>query len=91
MLGQVIFGADEDLQKHESQGAFPHVIRLQRQVSFFGDREGLNGLMTHVSDEDVNCQVLGFGMIGWQTIIPTSHSQSGRMSPTTSSRISSGE
>ncbi|KAL2369381.1 hypothetical protein RJ035_003549 [Blastomyces gilchristii] len=60
MLGQVIFGADEDLQKHESQGAFPHVIRLQRQVSFFGNREGLNGLMKHVGDEEVNRQVLGF-------------------------------
>lgn len=60
MLGQVIFEADGDLQKHESQGAFPHVIRLQRQVSYFGDREGLNGLMTHVGDEEINCQVLGF-------------------------------
>ncbi|KAI1997338.1 hypothetical protein LOZ53_000698 [Ophidiomyces ophidiicola] len=59
MLGQVIFGADEDLRKHESRGAFPHVIRLQRQVSFFGDQEGLNGLMTHVGDEEVNCKVLG--------------------------------
>ncbi|OJD14002.1 serine/threonine protein kinase [Emergomyces pasteurianus Ep9510] len=60
MLGQVIFEADEDLQKHESQGAFPHIIRLQRQVSFFGDREGLNGLMKHVGDEEINCQVLRF-------------------------------
>lgn len=34
------------------------MIRLQRQVSYFGDREGLNGLMTHVGDEEVNCQVL---------------------------------
>ncbi|KAI1933666.1 hypothetical protein LOZ65_000302 [Ophidiomyces ophidiicola] len=59
MLGQVIFGADDDLQKHELHGAFPHVIRLQRQVSFFGDPEGLNGLMTHVGDEEVNCKVLG--------------------------------
>ena len=60
MLGQVIFGADEDLRKHESLGAFPHVIRLQRQVSFFGDRDGLNGLMDHVGDEDIICQVLGY-------------------------------
>ena len=42
------------------KGAFPHIIRLQRQVSFFGDREGLNGLTTHVGDEEVHCQVLGF-------------------------------
>ncbi|OJD27282.1 hypothetical protein ACJ73_01324 [Blastomyces percursus] len=40
--------------KHESQGAFPHVIRL---------------------------------IIGWQTIVPTRHSQIGRMSMTTSSRV----
>ncbi|KAM5502996.1 hypothetical protein McanMca71_004263 [Microsporum canis] len=60
MLGQVIFGADEDLYKHEAQGAFPHIIRLQRQVSFFGDRNGLNGLITHVGDEEINCQVLGY-------------------------------
>ena len=60
MLGRVIFEADEDLRKHESQGAFPHVIRLQRQVSFFGDRDGLNGLMDHVGDEEINCQVLGY-------------------------------
>lgn len=60
MLGQVIFAADEDLRYHESQGAFPHVIRLQRQVSFFGDRDGLNGLMDHVGDEEINCQVLAY-------------------------------
>ncbi|KAK2731175.1 hypothetical protein FQN57_003547 [Myotisia sp. PD_48] len=55
---KVIFGTDDDLLKHESQGAFPHIIRLQRQVSFFGDQEGLNGLMRHVGDYEVNCQVL---------------------------------
>ncbi|KAK2873708.1 hypothetical protein FQN49_002147 [Arthroderma sp. PD_2] len=60
MLGKVIFGADEDLTKHEAQGAFPHIIRLQRQVSYFGDRDGLNGLMTHVGDEEANRKVLGF-------------------------------
>jgi serine/threonine protein kinase len=59
MLGQVIFGADEDLRNFEAQGVFPHIVRLQRQVSFFGHREGLKGLITHVSDEEVNCQVLG--------------------------------
>lgn len=59
MLGQVIFGAVEDLRHFEAQGVFPHIIRLQRQVSFFGDREGLNGLMACVGDEEVNCQVLG--------------------------------
>ncbi|DAA79010.1 TPA_exp: Uncharacterized protein A8136_2795 [Trichophyton benhamiae CBS 112371] len=60
MLGKVIFGADEDLRKHEAQGAFPYVIRLQRQVSYFGDRKGFNGLITHIGDDEINCQVLGF-------------------------------
>lgn len=59
MLGRVIFGPDDDFQKHQAQGALPALIRLQRQVSYFGDQEGLNGLMKHVSDEEVNCQVLG--------------------------------
>jgi hypothetical protein len=48
-----------DLRHFEAQGVFPHIIRLQRQVSFFGDREGLNGLLLYVGDEEVNCQVLG--------------------------------
>jgi serine/threonine protein kinase len=59
MLGRVIFGPDDDFRKHQAQGALPHLIRLQRQVSYFGSREGLNGLMKHVGDEEVNCQVLG--------------------------------
>lgn len=59
MLGRVIFGPDDDFRKHESQGALPAFIRLQRQVSYFGDKEGLNGLMKHVGDEEINCQILG--------------------------------
>ncbi|EEA24244.1 hypothetical protein TMatcc_007319 [Talaromyces marneffei ATCC 18224] len=59
MLGQVVFGAEEGLSDFEAQGVFPHIVRLRRQVSFWGDREGLNGLITHVSDEEVNSQVLG--------------------------------
>lgn len=58
VLGRVICGPDEDFAHHEAQGALPAMIRLQRQVSYFGDSEGLNGLMTHVGDEEVNCQVL---------------------------------
>lgn len=58
MLGRVIFGRDEDFEKHQAQGALPALIRLQRQVSYFGDREGLNGLLTHVSDDETNCMVL---------------------------------
>ena len=51
-------GPDEDFAKHESQGGLPAMIRLQRQVSYFGDEEGLNGLMKHVGDESLNCQIL---------------------------------
>jgi serine/threonine protein kinase len=58
MLGRVIFGPDDDFQKHQAQGIFPALIRLQRQVSYFGDQEGLNGLIKHVGDEEVNCQIL---------------------------------
>lgn len=36
----------------------PYLIRLQRQVSYFGDREGVEGLLKHIGDDDVNCQVL---------------------------------
>lgn len=59
MLGRVIFGPDDDFRKHESQGALPAFIRLQRQVSYFGDKDGLNGLIKHVGDEEINCQILG--------------------------------
>ncbi|CAK1354283.1 hypothetical protein CB0940_01846 [Cercospora beticola] len=58
IFGRVICGVDEDFQKHESQGAVPMAIRLQRLVSYFGDEEGLNGLMRHVGDDDTNCQIL---------------------------------
>jgi serine/threonine protein kinase len=58
VLGRVIFGPDDDFQKHQAQGALPALIRLQRQVSYFGDQEGLNGLMKHVGDDEINCQVL---------------------------------
>ena len=36
----------------------PALIRLQRQVSYFGDREGVNGLLRHVAEDDTSCQVL---------------------------------
>lgn len=58
LLGQVILGPDDDLQKHVAQGALPYLIRLQRQVSYFGDQEGVEGLLKHIGDDDVNCQVL---------------------------------
>ncbi|CAK4033849.1 calcium calmodulin dependent kinase [Lecanosticta acicola] len=58
VLGRVVCGPDDDFAKHEAQGALPAMIRLQRQVSYFGDRDGLNGLIKHVGDNEVNCQVL---------------------------------
>lgn len=58
MLGRVVFGPDDDFQKHESQGALPALIRLQRQVSYFGDREGMSGLQKHIADDDISCQIL---------------------------------
>lgn len=58
MTSKVICGPDEDFDKHESQGALPAMIRLQRQVSYFGDTEALNGLMRHVGDEEINLEVL---------------------------------
>lgn len=58
MLGRVIFGPDDDFRLHESKGVLPTLIRLQRQVSYFGDNDGLNRLMDHVGDE-INCQILG--------------------------------
>jgi serine/threonine protein kinase len=48
----VIFGPDADLEKHEQLGALPDMIRLQRQVSYFGDQEGLDGLKTYLGDDD---------------------------------------
>ncbi|KAE8354059.1 putative calcium/calmodulin dependent protein kinase [Aspergillus coremiiformis] len=57
-LGRVIFGRDDDFQLHEAQGVLPAFIRLQRQVSYFGDRDGINGLLKHLSADEVNCHVL---------------------------------
>ncbi|KAJ0420974.1 kinase-like domain-containing protein [Aspergillus carlsbadensis] len=58
MLGQLILGPDEDFQKHESQGVLPELIRLQRQVSYFGDPDGIRGLLNHVADDKLSCRVL---------------------------------
>jgi serine/threonine protein kinase len=58
MLGRVIFGPDQDFKNHEAQGALPTFIRLQRQVSYFGDIQGIGGLSKHIADDDISCQVL---------------------------------
>jgi len=49
-----VFGPDADLEKHEKLGALPDMIRLQRQVSYFGDQDGLDGLMLHLSDDEIS-------------------------------------
>ena len=58
MLGRVVCGKDDDFALHESQGALPEMIRMQRLISYFGDSNGLKGLMKHVGDEEIICQVL---------------------------------
>lgn len=58
MYDRVLCGPDEDFEKHQSQGALPAMIRLQRLVSYFGDKEGLDGLMKHVRDEEIDSQIL---------------------------------
>ncbi|KAL1590755.1 hypothetical protein WHR41_00954 [Cladosporium halotolerans] len=58
MTGKIVCGPDADFDKHVARGALPAMIRLQRLVSYFGDREGLEGLVRHVGDEEVNLQVL---------------------------------
>ncbi|KAJ9200660.1 hypothetical protein DTO021D3_2648 [Paecilomyces variotii] len=58
MLGRVIFGPDEDFQKHQAQGVLPTLIRLQRQVSYFGDQEGIDGLLEYIGDDETSCEVL---------------------------------
>lgn len=58
MLGRVIFGRDEDFEYHESQGIEPGLIRLQRQISYFGEEAGYMGLRCHVSHDGRLCQLL---------------------------------
>lgn len=58
ILGRDIFGPDDDFQKHLAQGVLPHLIRLQRQVSYFGDLEGFIGLWQYLGDDDASCEVL---------------------------------
>lgn len=58
MTGKAICGPDEDFYKHESQGALPAMLRLQRQISYFGDSESVEGLVRHVGDEETNRQII---------------------------------
>ncbi|GAB7349967.1 hypothetical protein MBLNU459_g0656t1 [Dothideomycetes sp. NU459] len=58
ILGRVIFGIDDDFKKHEMQGALPHLIHLQRQICYFGDTDGVYGLLKHIDDDEISTQVL---------------------------------
>jgi hypothetical protein len=58
LLSPPIFSPDDDFAHHASNGALPTLIRLQRQISYFGTKEGLNRLMRHVGDEKENCEIL---------------------------------
>lgn len=58
MLGRVVFGRDDDFQKHEAAGALPFLIRLQRQVSYFGNEGSVNGLMKHIGDLEFDRHLL---------------------------------
>ncbi|OBT99768.1 hypothetical protein VE01_02000 [Pseudogymnoascus verrucosus] len=62
LLGRVILGADDDLQKHVAQGALPFPIRLQRQVSYFGNQEGVEGLLKHIGDDGMLPMLPGGGI-----------------------------
>lgn len=54
----MIFGPDANREKHEKLGALPDMIRLQRQVSYFGDQDGLDGLRMHLGDDEISITVL---------------------------------
>lgn len=58
LLGRVIFAPDDDFRRHLGQDALLALIRLQRQVSYFGSWEGVSGLVKHITDDDTNCQIL---------------------------------
>lgn len=49
---------DEDYEDFISQGAEPLATRLQRLVSYFGDGDGINGLLTHMGDNETSCEIL---------------------------------
>jgi serine/threonine protein kinase len=46
------------MRKYTDQGALTSMVRLQRQISYFGDRDGINGMLTHVGDDEISLQLL---------------------------------
>ncbi|KAF2848282.1 kinase-like protein [Plenodomus tracheiphilus IPT5] len=59
ILNRIILAPDADFHKHVAAGVYPAFVRLQRQVSIFGDKKVLIGLMKYVGDEETNCELLG--------------------------------
>jgi serine/threonine protein kinase len=47
------------MDRNMQLGALPDQIRLQRQVCYFGNEEGFQGLRVHISDDTFNCEILG--------------------------------
>lgn len=47
----MIFGNDDDFRYHGSKGALPSMVRIERQVSYFGDKGGLDQLKRYVGEE----------------------------------------
>ncbi|KAJ5823525.1 calcium/calmodulin dependent protein kinase [Penicillium robsamsonii] len=58
VLGRVVFGPDEDFRMHESMGTLPAFIRLQRQVSYFVDKVGIDDLLKHISGDQIDSEIL---------------------------------
>lgn len=58
MLGRVIFGPDGDMQHIQSFGISPFLICLQRQVSYFGYREAVDGLLKHLGNYKLCHEIL---------------------------------
>lgn len=46
------------MAEHESKGALPEMIRLQRHVSYFGTQESINGLRKYLDDDAVSITCL---------------------------------
>lgn len=54
----MILAPDAEFKQQEELGVSPDMIRLQRLVSYFGDQEGLDGLKTHLGDNETSLKDL---------------------------------
>ena len=60
VLERVIFGVNEEVEKYASQGISPNIIRLHRQITYFGDEEGHQGLLKLLSNDEASSTVVKF-------------------------------